>query len=232
MLKATKLGRGRLLQSGLSLVELMVGIAIGLFVVAGASMLASTQLIENRRLLLETQVQQDLRATADIITRELRRTGYDSVPEWLVWSSSTPVVQPRPNNRSALTFGVGSDKVTYSYDRPGIMPATFGYQLVDGAIRHRIGATAQDLTDRNTLNVTDFTVMPQIVAAEQLACPKLCADGTQDCWPTVALTDATITIKAQAVSDPAVARTVVSRVRLRNDGVNFNLPAPATEVCP
>ena len=51
----------------------MVGVAVGLFVVAAASMLVATQLSDNRRLTLETQVQQDLRAAADIITRELRR---------------------------------------------------------------------------------------------------------------------------------------------------------------
>ena len=54
----------------------MVGVAIGLFVVAAASMLVVTQLSDNRRLTLETQVQQDLRASADIITRELRRAGH------------------------------------------------------------------------------------------------------------------------------------------------------------
>lgn len=56
-------------QRGLSLVELMVGITVGLFVVAAAATLVANQLSDNRRLLLETQVQQDLRATMDIITR-------------------------------------------------------------------------------------------------------------------------------------------------------------------
>ena len=59
---------------------MMVGIAIGLFIVAGAVALVATQLGENRRMLLETQVQQDLRAAADIITRELRRGGYIATP--------------------------------------------------------------------------------------------------------------------------------------------------------
>ena len=63
-------------QRGLSIVELMVGIAVGLFVVAAASTLVATQLSDNRRLMLETQVHQDLRAAADIITREVRRSGY------------------------------------------------------------------------------------------------------------------------------------------------------------
>jgi type IV pilus assembly protein PilW len=49
MLKSTRMRRG---QRGLSIVELMVGVAIGLFVVAGAAMLLSTQLSDNRQLLL------------------------------------------------------------------------------------------------------------------------------------------------------------------------------------
>ena len=36
-------------QSGLSIVELMVGLALGLFVVAGATVVATTQLGDNRR---------------------------------------------------------------------------------------------------------------------------------------------------------------------------------------
>ncbi len=65
----------RALSRGLSLVELMVGITVGLFVVAAASVTMTGQLSENRQLMLDTQLQQDLRAAADIVTRELRRIG-------------------------------------------------------------------------------------------------------------------------------------------------------------
>lgn len=232
MLNSMNIGRnGRRRQRGLSLVEMMVGVAIGLFVVAGATMLTATQLGENRRLLLETQVQQDLRAAADIITRELRRSGFDTFPESKVWSSSAAGTQPNPNIKAGLVLASGSDVVTYRYDRPSAPPlVSFGYQLDSGAIQQRIGVSVQDLTDRTTLQVTAFTVTLQNVAAEQLACPRLCADGTQTCWPTIALTDATVVITGQAVSDPTVVRTVTSRVRLRNDGVQFNVSA--TQVCP
>ena len=72
-------------QFGYSLVELMVGITIGLFIVAATSLMISTQLSGNRRMLLETQLNQDLRATADIITRELRRASFACVlPETAV----------------------------------------------------------------------------------------------------------------------------------------------------
>ena len=65
-------------QTGLSIVELLVGVAIGLVITAAATLLMSGQLIENRRLLTETQVQQDLRAATDIMAREMRRVGGSS----------------------------------------------------------------------------------------------------------------------------------------------------------
>ena len=215
----------------MSLVELMIGMAVGLFVVAGAATVASTQVVENRRLLLETQVQQDLRAAADIIKRELRRAGYDSHPQGTVWSAAGGASQPLPNSKAGLVLGQGGDVVTYRYDRPSAPPrASFGYQLSGHTIKQRIGATVQDLTDPRTLKVTAFNVILQAVETEQLACPNLCADGSQDCWPTLAPTDAVVTITGAAVSDPTVNRTVTSRVRLRNDGVTFNVSA--TQVCP
>ncbi len=216
-------------QRGVSLVETMVGVALGLFIVAGASMLATTQLSENRRLILETQVQQDLRATTDIITREIRRNGYNNTAHFLQWSPDDPARQPSPNLRR-LTLGQSGDVVSYRYDRPGQALVEFGFRLEDGVIRHRLGATTQDLTDRNTLLVTAFDVQREVVETKQLACPKLCADGTQDCWPTYAVVDLEVSITGRAVSDASVTRTINSRVRLRNDALQFNVSA--TQACP
>ena len=84
--------RRRAAQRGLSIVEMMVGVTIGLLVVAGATMVVSTQLLDNRQLMVETQVQQDLRAAADIITRDLRRAGYTSNPQNGVWYKGTAQV--------------------------------------------------------------------------------------------------------------------------------------------
>ena len=114
---------------GLSLVELMVGITIGLIVVAGATLLTATQLSDNRRLLLETQVQQDLRAAADIIAREVRRGGYNAFAHSLTWDPDQPALQPIANPYRGLALNNGPEVVTYRYQRPGILaPFSFGYQ--------------------------------------------------------------------------------------------------------
>lgn len=221
-------------QRGLSLVELMVGIAVGLFIVAASTMLVSTQLAENRRLLVETQIQQDLRATADIITRELRRAGawgnaVDSRNG--IWSEST--TSPVANINLALSIVSGSSaEVTFRSSRT-IYPAR-GFRLASGAIESRLDGDAetwQKLTDDATLNVLAFDVAEQDEGTLQLPCPKMCpgVPETTDCWPTVKLRTLVITLTGQAKSDPSVVRTVSSAVRLRSDDVVFNNGAQA---CP
>lgn len=218
---------------GLSLVELMIGITIGLIVVAGATLLTASQLSENRRLLLETQVQQDLRAAADIITREIRRGGYNAFAHNLIWSPDDPTAQPISNPYKGLVLNNGNEKVAYRYERPGaIGPFSFGYQWSSssGVIRQRINtATPQDLTDRGAVVITNFEVQPVVVGTQQLACPTLCSNGasppqySQNCWPTVTLTDVIITIQGHptGAGNESLSRTVTSRVRLRNDGLAF-----------
>jgi type II secretory pathway pseudopilin PulG len=130
-------------QAGLSIVELMVGITIGLIVVAAATVLVSTQLAENRRLLLETQLQQDLRATADIITRELRRAGaMRDDPDPLsggilsvqtLWKEGTLAApsQSKPNCLAHQLRLPSSGGVLFDYqatDR-GYLPGPYGYRL-------------------------------------------------------------------------------------------------------
>jgi type IV pilus assembly protein PilW len=230
--------RTRALSRGLSLIELLVGITIGLIVVAGASLLTATQLSDNRRLLRETQVQQDLRAAVDIVTREIRRAGrlQSAYSYRYVWSADDPDVYPGPNPFSSLTFNAGGEKVTYQYYRdgmatPGLPNFSFGFSLVNQTIRYRVSAgTPSDVTDRNTLQITAFEVQPQVVETVQLACPKLCSDGTQNCWPQVRLTDVVVTVTGQPVGEPQLSRTITSRVRTRNEGITSFLGP--TQVCP
>lgn len=221
-------------QRGLSLVELMVGVAVGLVIVAGAALLVASQLGENRRLLLETQVQQDLRATADLITRDLRRAGANGTIYNLIWMPDAPNALAAENQYADVDLADPNVVVRYAYDR-GLIPTdnVYSYQLTNQTIRSQIGAgSPQDVTDRNTLRITAFTVQRVPQPPIQLACPNLCPTSPPDqsCWPTLQLEDLVVTISGQAANDPAVSRTVTSRVRLRNDAVRFN--TASGEVCP
>ena len=86
--------------AGVSLVELMVGIAIGLIIVAGGLALLANFTGENRRLLLETRLNQDLRAAMDVVTRDLRRAGYWQASTGGMWVEGGPNVPAQNAYRS------------------------------------------------------------------------------------------------------------------------------------
>jgi prepilin-type N-terminal cleavage/methylation domain-containing protein len=219
-------------QRGLSLVELMVGMVVGLLVVAGASLVASTQLADTRRLLLDTQIQQDLRAAADIITRELRRAGsygIDDLAQTIVWNPLTPTVNAVVN--PFVTVTVAGSQVDYGYYRTASATGPFGFKLESGVIKSLIdsGTVWQDLTDVRAVKVTAFTIAENTgVPAFQIPCPNDCPTGGQACWPTIKVRELTLTISAEAVADKSVTRTLSTVVRLRNDRLNFS----GTTVCP
>jgi prepilin-type N-terminal cleavage/methylation domain-containing protein len=215
-------------QRGLSLVEMMVGLAVGLLVVAGATMVVTTQLGDNRRLLLETQLQQDLRASADIITRDLRRTGaWTDDARFGLWS---PSAAPQANPYTAATpaSGVTASQVGYGYYRNASSPTVYGFKLEGGVLKSLLGDSWQELTDRRVMTVTTFDVTARDGPAQQTPCPKLCpglpAPATA-CWPAVTVRDFIVDITAQSVVDPAVRRSLSTSVRVRNDVVSGACPA-------
>jgi prepilin-type N-terminal cleavage/methylation domain-containing protein len=233
-------------QQGLSLVEMMVGIAVGLVVVAAATLMVTTQLGDNRRMLLETQLQQDLRATADIVARDLWRAGALRFPEFTVWNTDGATVALNPMAPVTPASGAAA-AVDYNYQR-GPVTGPYGFELLNGVVRTRLAAGGwQELTDRNVLTGDEFTITADPSAPIRLPCPNACTlpapAGQPDdyCWPTTTVRNLTVRISGVAISDPALRRTIESQVRVRNDAVRFNQPNPdpalaadptANVVCP
>lgn len=229
------LSRRRLRQQGMSLVELMVGIAVGLFVVSGALALVVSQLGDNRRLLLETQLQQDLRATADIITRELRRSGaYGDLEANVMdglWRDGKATVS---ENDFAEIDTETPGEVEYRYRQRSGRQGPFGFKLQNGAILTLLneGTSWQELTDSRVLKVIGFNIAVEKETSLVVPCPKLCPDGDTACWPTMVARSYAVTIDAEAVSDATVQRSITSTVRVRNDWLRFNDPDHPLDVCP
>ena len=205
-------------QRGLSLVELMVGIALGLFLVAGASTLFVSQLTSGRRLLMEARLNQDLRATADLITRDLRRGGYwGNALQGTVATGAGSTTTPNPYS----TVTAGTSTVSYAFSRDATENNTldsneqFGFDLNNGKIRMLTGGTPQDVTDPDTMTVTAFTITPNVTAVDiRDSCAVTCTGST---CPTITVREYDILITGQATRDPAVTRTMQTSVRVRND---------------
>lgn len=229
-------------QRGLSVVELLVGVAIGLFLVAGAVGLFVTNMTNSRQLLLEARINQDLRATLDLITRDLRRAGYwgDSLTgtvATVVGGVSTTGTNPY----RAITTGAESIEYTFSRDavEDNAVGANenFGFQRAVlggvGVVQMKLGTgNWQTVTDPLSMNVTALTVTPTQTSVDvRSACAVACcsdadvAAGTcatrniaagASC-PVIRVRQYVVTVTGNAVANTHVSRTLETRVRPRAD---------------
>lgn len=192
-------------QAGLTLVELMVGMAIGLLLIAGATSLFLANLGASRALLLEARLNQNLRLAAEIITRDLRRAGY-----WdqAVAALGTGSVNPYQDIVASAT------SVAYAYSAPAGAASAVRFSWSNDRLQMTIGnGSAQELTDPAVARVTGF----QIVAVEHqidLGAPHAPALPAGARCLTERRYD--LTIDAEAPHDATVKRRLQSSVRVRN----------------
>lgn len=203
----------------MSLVELLIGIVVGLFIVAGAVYFTVNFNAENRRLLLEARLTQDMRAAMDIVTRDIRRAGYwqNAASGVALYVAEAPSVSYQSTGFAALApaSGASAASVTYAYDKSASAAATAGdqsaFSLNSGVLTTTVGGSgAQPLTDTSTTIVTAFTV-----AHEDATVPVACSCATA--CPLAHVRELTVTLSATSAIDPAIARTLKNRVRIRND---------------
>lgn len=233
-------------QRGLSIVELLVGVAVGLFLLAGAATLFVSNLGNSRKLLVEARVNQDLRAAADLVARDLRRAGYwaSAVKGTIVTGTATAgAANPYQAIASAPT------QITYNFSRdakratPVVENDTldtdeqFGFQLSNGRVQMRIASNVawQDVTDPNVVTITGFAVTQAAIAPIDIrtSCAKVCCDAVAGACtavnsakcPEMQLRRYNIVITGQAVSDPAVVRTLRTEARARNEFITGQCPA-------
>lgn len=218
-------------QRGISLVELLVGLTVGLIVVAGASAISASQLSDTRRLLLETQIQQDLRAAADIMTRELRRTGstaYNNASLGTIWKTTAPSLG---TNAADITIASSNDSIAYNYVRTaGTANVSYGFRLNQNVIEFNLyGSGWQALTDSRTLRVTNLAIARTDGPAVTLPCPKPCVGGGTACFPTWRVRQLTVDIDGESVADPNIKRSIQTTIRVRNDTLSTS---GLSQVCP
>ena len=214
---------------GLSLVELLVGVALGLFVAASAASLLASHLRESRGLLLEARMMQELRTAADVVTHDLRRAGYWGAAASGVWAA-TGASGVRANPYAAVSpSAAASDAVAFQFSRDTIENHAidnnelFGFRLRAGTLEMQIGgANWQALTDVTALTVTEFNVAP-IVQNVELAgyCGRPC---TGVACPHLEVRSLALRLAGRAVADTRVMRSLRSEVRLRNDIVVGTCP--------
>jgi prepilin peptidase dependent protein B len=208
------------------MVELLVGMAIGLFIAAAGVTLMAGNLRENRALMLESRLTQDLRTAADIIARDLRRAGYWAAATSAVRSGGVSGVPANPYLALAPS-AAASDSVSFGFSRDSNENNSldsneqFGFRLRRGVIEMQLGGgNWQALTDANTVTVTEFTVTPSVEEISLAAhCAQACPAGSSTCPPRQQVRSLGVSISARSSTDASVQRSLRSSVRLRNDPV-------------
>lgn len=230
----TRRTRGRGRQAGLSLVELMVGMVIGLVVVSGAISLFVGNVGNSRRMLVEARMNQDLRAAADVVARELRRAGYwENSIAGTATTSTGSAATANPN--AAVSANAASSTITYSVSRDAVAsPARtydntmqtdeqFGFKLEGGVLKMQVGGSWQPLTDPNIVTINNFSIAPTETALDiREACAKTCTGSS---CPTLTVRSYALLLQGTAASDSGVTRVLQETVRVRNDSTAGTCPA-------
>lgn len=238
-------------QRGLSLVELLVGIAIGMIVLVGATQLFVNHVNNNRQLVLETRVNQDLRAAADLIARDVRRSGYWGNATAAVIATATTAPASSPYGAMTPTGTTGSTSITYNYSQGTENNALdsseqFGFRLTNsGVLQYLQGGTNwQDITDSSTLTVNTFSVTPverclpqqqYCTGGSSSTCSSCTLDATTGCptnpaatacatCPFIHLRSFNIVLQGTSNADSRVVRRLEESVRVRNDQLSGQCP--------
>ena len=218
------------LQSGVSLVELLIGLTIGLFIVGASLTALLTQLRESRTLIAQTRLMQDLRAAAELMARDLRRVCYWGAADHGVWQQTATAGAALNPYIAMSTSGSG---VAFRYSRDTVENdlvdgnEQFGYRLRNGVLELQLGTSPwQAMTDSTTMKVTRFEITP----TEQLlslagSCTAPCPASDLNCPPQLRVRSLVLTLTAQGIGNTSVERSVRTTVRLRNDALTGHCPA-------
>jgi type II secretory pathway component PulJ len=140
-------------QVGVTLIELLIGLAVGLFIILAATSVFTGTLRSSKQNLKMTHLDQQLRAAMDVMTRHIRRAGYTGRPP----ATTTGEVDllyygpynPFQTGNGRMTLGGTCDGTTgectcitftYDGDADGVLDISsgstdlYGFQYNSGAI--------------------------------------------------------------------------------------------------
>ena len=229
---------------GGSLVELMLALALGLLLLSAALQFAAVQVDEQRRLLLENRLLQDLRTAVELIARDVRRSGHWGEVSAGVWDAAQPErpLSVNPYRGAVLSGPAAAPWLGYSYSRDltedhvNSNQEKFGLRLNSDsqAIEWRLSGSTlapderdhwQALTDPALVRVTRLAIRLEVQRQSLLGlCPRGHCDGQADCPPERLQRRVWIELDAQDRRDSRLQRTLATQMRLRNDEVRGACP--------
>lgn len=209
-------------QQGISLIELLIGMAVGLIILAGISTLIVNNLAANRTAINSARLNQQLRSAMDLIVREVRRANYDpSIMSQIGVNTGISIA----NNVSLDQCSESSCKqLNYAYrvQTGALVPKII--TLSDGVISLEAGGDSpQPLTDPKTVAVDalEFCYVNAVTGECSASLPNsniLPPPAGGSSHTEILLIK--ISIAGHLQSDLTVTSNFVQTVRVRNDSFN------------
>lgn len=145
-------------QKGETLMGLLIGLSIGLLVLAAGSTQLAHQLQGHKLALQNSHLHQDLRSAMDWMSRELRKAQYSATS----WQTRSPNACNDPFCDGLEDFSIEGGWIDFSYDRnhDGLQnnDECRGFRLSNGALQARRSCSSNGqwlaITDKASLEVT------------------------------------------------------------------------------
>lgn len=156
-------------ERGETLMGLLVGLAVGLVVLAGGSALLANQLRSHRMGLQESHLHQDLRSAMDWMARELAQAHYAAN----AWETRAPTRCDDAFCAGPDDFSIDGSRIAFSLDRnhngQKDNNECLGFRLVKGALQARTACSPEvwtAITDTANLQVTQLDWQLQCTPAQ------------------------------------------------------------------
>lgn len=192
----------RALQRGVSLVELLVTLVIGLIVIGASTTVFVGTLGANSSQMRISRLNNELRTAMTYVSRDLRRAGYNN------WTVAQLEAGDFTNSGQAVpVMGAAAAAVSYDINNNG-GTQRYGFQLSnDGVIQAQIDAGGwNNLTDPSVVQITAFTITNRSPAAI----------NPVGAVASVTVPVFTIEITGRLTSDNTITRTIRETIRPRN----------------
>ena len=195
---------------GISLLETLIAMALGLMVLTGVLQFV-TQLVEvNTSTLKVARLEQDLRTLMDTMLQDIRRAGH--FPEAVAdLGNPARFTQNQPAaptiDGAAWVAGQPGTAIGYAYRESDgkLMSGRFTYDAKAATILMHTGTASapETITDPAFMSIGELSFMPELALVQA---------GNS----TVAIPSVRIRIVARLKSDPAIERSLEDRITWRN----------------
>ncbi|MEK9720555.1 MAG: hypothetical protein VW339_00225 [Quisquiliibacterium sp.] len=213
----------------MTIIELMIAMAIGLFLIAGTLTLFAGHITSNNALMRTTRLNNELRGVLDMVIRDLRRASYWGNSQTGVWFPNTPGMQVNP----FLQVDLGTGSITYRYDvnSDGVLGADESFRIQRNASAGTVEllqlSTSGDVTSTVPMSDADLTNITVLTFArtERATAAATCLKAGATTPPVLYVREIVVTITGALRSDASVTRTLSDSVRVRNDRVEGACPS-------